>query len=198
MTSLHTELSDALAHCGIGLDPAQAHGTLIGMCSADHDISLGRWIGVMLEDTATDQVGADALAELAKCGEVFTAAISSPDLEFEPVLPEDAASLEARLRALGEWCGSFLYGVAVGGVTELDALAEDSREFVQDLSEFTRLAARACAGNEAEEQYVELVEYVRVGVLNLYAELGYAEPAGDKPEDAAKTGEPGDSRPLLH
>ena len=88
--------------------------------------------------------------------------------------------------------------MAVGGLTDLDALADDSRGFVADLSEFTRLAARARAGNEAEGQFVELVEYVRVGVLNLYTELGHTESGPGQPEDAAETAKPDEHGRRLH
>jgi len=172
MTVSHSAFDDALRKAQIAVDPSQADGTLIGMLCMQPEMSLATWIGVLLEDSAADSVGQAALEEVAAQAGRRRAHIESEDLEFAPLLPADTLGLVARLRALGEWCSGYLYGLAVGGLKEFKLLSEAGQEFLQDATDLTRLVSRPEPEAIDENRYMELVEYVKVGVLTVLSETG--------------------------
>ncbi len=168
---MHAELTEALIVARIAVDPAQAEGTLTGMLCLQPQMSMAKWIGVILEDTASETVTQAALEELSGCGTRTRDMLQSDDLEFTPSLPPDAVALNERLRALGEWCSGYLYGLAVAGLADFDALSEQGREFIEDVTDLTRLVARPEPEAIDESRYMELVEYVKIGVLSMADEL---------------------------
>ncbi|MGB1701791.1 MAG: UPF0149 family protein, partial [Cycloclasticus sp.] len=72
--------------------------------------------------------------------------------------------------AMGEWCQGFLYGVAYMGVGDDKNWSEDSRGVLRDLMEISRLDADNTDDSD-EQAFMELQEYVRMGVNVLMQEL---------------------------
>jgi uncharacterized protein YgfB (UPF0149 family) len=107
-------------------------------------------------------------------------------MQFEPLLPDDGAALDARTVALAQWCQGFLYGLGGGAIRDINALPGQVGEIVRDLAEITRAGADADDNEEANESaYVELVEFVRIAVQLVFEELS---PLRDRPPLAV--GEP--------
>ncbi|MGH8322977.1 MAG: UPF0149 family protein, partial [Steroidobacteraceae bacterium] len=101
------------------------------------------------------------------------------EMEFDLLLPEDAASLDTRTVALAQWCQGFLYGLGGSAIQDASGLPGEVGEIVRDLSEITRAGGDGGQSVEANESaYVELVEFVRVGVQLVFEELG---PLRDQP-----------------
>jgi uncharacterized protein YgfB (UPF0149 family) len=93
-------------------------------------------------------------------------------MEFELLLPEDEASLDARTVALAQWCQGFLYGLGGSAIQDTNALPGEVGEIVRDLSEITRVGVDDGQSVESNESaYAELVEFVRVGVQLVFEEL---------------------------
>ena len=87
---------------------------------------------------------------------------------FSLLLPDDSAALPVRTRALSDWCGGFLYGLALGGIREDADLPETVREVMRDFYEISHAGFVTDAPDEGDETaYVEIVEYVRISVLLL-------------------------------
>lgn len=166
----HPAFDDALRRAQIAVDASQADGTLTGMLCMQPGMSLATWIGVLLEDSAVDSVSQVALEAVVEQAGQRRAQLASDDLEFAPLLPTDSLALDLRLRALGEWCSGFLYGLAVGGLEEFENLSETGQEFLRDATDLTRLVGRPEPEAVDENRYMELVEYVRVGVLTVVSE----------------------------
>jgi len=98
------------------------------------------------------------------------AAITGPGLGFTPLLPDDETLLAERTAALASWGSGFLYGLGLGGVSAED-LGGDAQEVLKDLSDFSRLEEEVIESEENEEAYAELVEYLWVAVMLVYAEV---------------------------
>lgn len=155
-----------------GLRPAELHGVTVG-------IGIGAITGFELQDLV-DLVGADALAGAEAVGEFVGAtldALHASDMSFALLLPDDEVRLEERLEALAEWCQGFLAGLVAGleraGGISLDELPEEVTEIVRDLTAIAQLDTEQEEA-EAEGDFAELVEYVKVGVLlilSIVAEL---------------------------
>jgi hypothetical protein len=88
------------------------------------------------------------------------------------LLPADDELLSSRTEALSQWCAGFLFGLALGGFREEVAMPDNVSEVMKDFSEISRAGFTSDATDEADEAaYMEIVEYVRMGVLLLYEEL---------------------------
>jgi uncharacterized protein YgfB (UPF0149 family) len=98
--------------------------------------------------------------------------LQDSNLEFDLILPDEDESLYARLTTLQQWCSGFIIGVSMAGIKDYKALPDDSRELLTDFTEIGT-AGEFDLGDEeeSEEAYIEISEYVRMGVLLINEEL---------------------------
>jgi len=100
------------------------------------------------------------------------AQLDDADLGFALLLPADQDTLNQRLDALRQWCQGFLTGLVLAGLHKERLFSPEVKEFLADLVEICRLGAVAGDGSEEEEAaYMEIAEYVRMGVLLVNEEL---------------------------
>jgi len=167
------EMANHLLEQGLETSPSQLHGCLSGLLAAGAE--------------AEPEVGLDALAQaldVAVHGElasrlmqlytVTAAALQDDEFTFHPLLPDDDAELAERTAAMADWCKGFLAGFAqfsVGAQSPASALSEDSGEVLRDIAAIAEVAVDDDESEEdSEESYMELVEYLRFAVLNVYME----------------------------
>jgi yecA family protein len=152
----------------------EAHGTLVGLLSAAVDDLPGSWIVNTFAD-ATEDTGFPSAADqevLTALYEDTRAALSGDEMAFALLLPDDEEVLGDRVTALGGWCQGYLYGLAVRGLKDFGELPDDVREILGDLAQIAQAGPDDDDDEESGEQaYVELVEYVRVGVQWVYDQL---------------------------
>ena len=158
-------VQEALRALGANADAAESHGTLCALLLGD--VALPVWLEHTLDEAPA---GGDVLAreQSAVLEELYTrtaAQLEDGALDFTLLLPEDDEDFDRRLRALAGWCQGFLYGLAVTGAAEREELDDDTREGLSDLLEISKLAHDEEASDEAEQQFMELVEHVRLVVM---------------------------------
>lgn len=174
------EISGFLFDQGAGVGAAQVHGCLSGLLAAGG------------ADTAEYGLHAMSLAlEVSPHGELASLvmqlyaataiALVDDELGFQPLLPGDDIDIAQRTAAVAGWCSGFLSGIAEIdlGDAKGDDWSADGRELLGDIAAL----AQAQVGEhetqeEAEDSYLELVEYLRLAVLNLAMERG---PGGASP-----------------
>jgi uncharacterized protein YgfB (UPF0149 family) len=167
----YTQIQQLLTQERSLADAAEAHGTLAGCLCAAAAYRYQDWLREILPE---GRAGA-AEAQLQELYTATTSALVQPDMEFAPLLPEDAQPLEARTAALAEWCQGFLYGLGAGSIADPGELPGDVGEIVRDLVEISRASVDPQQDEESNESaYTELVEFVRVGVQLLFEELAGA------------------------
>ena len=111
------------------------------------------------------------------------ARLEATDDLFEPDLPDDEEQLAVRVAALAAWSRGFQYGLLQSAAgLQLDRLSPESREALEDISEYCHLDD---AGDHAddpieEDAYLQLVEYLRVAVALIHADLTAPPPATTK------------------
>lgn len=89
------------------------------------------------------------------------------------LLPSDDAPLAERAAALGQWCQGFLGGF---GLTAREgALSGEAVEVLQDLASIAQVQSALEDSDDGESDYMEVMEYLRVAPLLLFAEC--AKPA---------------------
>jgi len=177
-------ISLALERLNVPLSRAEAHGVLCGLLAASQtSVAKTRWFSELL-DAAEMQAG-DVSAKAADLkildtwfGEALDA-LNNADLEFLPAVPDDSAPIRTRVRALGEYCAGFTYGLGLATANRGNkALPTDTRELIEDFQaidgaemESSGKPSDTAADGADEDAYIELLEYVKVGVLLIHEEM---------------------------
>jgi uncharacterized protein len=169
---------------GLGLDPAECHGSLCGLLCASATVTGAAWVNQVLAGRL-DLSGAEALPRqdgaegqdhdhtlLLTLYKNTVGNFDDPEYGFSPFLPDDDEPLTRRVEALSRWCQGFLLGLGLGGIQDLAKLPGDSHEVMRDFMEISRLGGgEAGDSNEDETAFAEIVEYVRMAALLVYEEL---------------------------
>ncbi len=164
------------------LGATESHGVLCGMLCAQGATEAAQWmLHVLGEQEESSKTLQQAGKKLIQIHQMSVEQMNDSDAEFELMLPDDDEPLEARIEALGTWCQGFVYGLAVGGIKEDTELPEDSKELIKDIIEISRagyvvdeeaeMAVMEDDDEEDEVAFMEVSEYVRMGILLIYEEL---------------------------
>ena len=176
------QLEDLLFNVDATMGATESHGALCGMLCAQGATEASQWMLFVLgEHEETSKLLQQTGKKLLQIHQISVEQMNDTDAEFELMLPDDDEPLEMRVEALGTWCQGFVYGLSVGGIKEETVLPEDSKELIRDILEISR--AGYVADNEAElateeenteedeVAFMEVSEYVRMGILLIYEEL---------------------------
>ncbi len=167
------EVSDALARAHSAVDAADCHGLLAGLICAAGFADPRVWMAQVFEEfDPKDLLQVAASKQVQALGEDTLVRLNSPELDFELLLPDDDDALRERAESLGSWCGGFLAGLGLGGVSDTSQLPEEVAELLDDLAEIARVDFEVGEPDDEEQAaFAEVVEYVRVGVLLINEEL---------------------------
>lgn len=149
------------------LSAAEAHGMATGMLCVNARTDSGVWLAELFGNN--DAVLLEKNQLLIRLFEETRRLMASDEFDFELLLPDDDTPLVERVEALRNWCRGFLFGVG-SGVTKT-GWSKEAREILKDISEFTKLDGEA-EGEDDEQAFVEIYEYLRSAVLLLGEDLG--------------------------
>lgn len=167
-------VASELALLELRVHPSEYHGAMSGYLSAVMSPTFRHWCEVALqlalEEGAipNDQelIIPEERSALAQLFMATMAQLNDGEFAFQLLLPDDEESLSDRTGGLIEWCQGFLFGVTASGVTDFDGMSEDVNELMRDLVEFTKMDVDPERETEHDETaFMEVSEYVRVGVL---------------------------------
>jgi len=180
-----SQLEGLLFDVDAALGATESHGALCGMLCAQGATDASQWmLHVLGEHEETSKLLQTTGQKLLQIHQLSVEQMNDNEIEFELMLPDDDEELASRVEALGNWCQGFVYGLSLGGIREDTELPEDSRELIKDIVEISR--AGYVADDEAEAElnasmddvseedevaFMEVSEYVRMGVLLIYEEL---------------------------
>ncbi|MEM1081048.1 MAG: UPF0149 family protein [Pseudomonadota bacterium] len=157
---------------------AETHGIVIGLLCGNPSHSES----TLTESLAALQVGdwdSDRIREqLGPALAGLHSELSSPELEFRPLLPTSDRSLDERTRCLASWCSGFMTGFGASfPASAMDKQPPETNEALQMLEQISRAASDPDTDAEAEESaFFELAEFVKVAAL-LLREQGLREAA---------------------
>ena len=166
----------ALRRAEAAIDAAESHGTLCGLICGLGDGGESTWIAETLSLTQVNvDVATHAGAVLRALAMHSRRVLEEADMSFQPLLPEDGEPLAERVDGLAQWCQGFNHGLFVAariGDAEAELDRDTTAEVLRDFGEL----AQAAVGDdqtevEAEADYAELVEYVRISVQLIYEEF---------------------------
>lgn len=166
-------LDDRLQRAGAATDAAECHGFVTGVLCAAGGLDPAAWLPHLFGEVDWDSAAVkEAALAVGGLFQELRARLNSADLDFRLLLPADELPLRERAESLGRWCQGFSSGLGLGGLDRERALSGDSGEFLRDVSDISRVAAEFEGGDEEDERaYMELQEYLRMGVLMLHEEL---------------------------
>lgn len=174
-------LDEALFKVNAMMGAAESHGVLCGMLCAQGSIAQSEWVGHVLGDQEEGNVLLhDTVHQLSELYQETIEKVNDISGSFYMLLPEDDEDLMDRTEALANWCQGFVYGLAAGGVSDDTKLPGDTQEILMDFVEISRAGHNIGdddvieVGDITEEDeiaFVEVVEYVRTGVLLINEEM---------------------------
>ncbi|MDH1264503.1 YecA family protein [Pseudomonas sp. GD03944] len=166
-SSPYTAFAALLASSANPVSPAELHGLLLGRSCAGAGFDTDSWLvdaAELLGSAPQDSVR-QALIGLQ---EMVKGELSGDDIAVVLLLPSDDAPLSERAAALGQWCQGFLGGF---GLTARDtALSAEAMEVLQDLSAISQVQNALEESEDGENDYMEVMEYLRVAPLLLFSE----------------------------
>lgn len=142
------------------LAPAELHGMVCGLAVTS--------AGGFSVDAFVELAGADALTDEGSVEQFVYAALddlSNEEMAFAPIIPDDDEALDLRVGALGDFCAGFLSGFGAGVQAERTDLPPDVQEIISDFASISGIDDAAAEDEQDETSFMELFEYVRVGVL---------------------------------
>jgi uncharacterized protein YgfB (UPF0149 family) len=183
------EFADHLLEQGLQASPAQLHGCISGMICAGGVGEPEAGLAALCQalDLSLHGELAGQAMELYK---VSGAAMLDEEFDFHPLLPDDESTdIEVRTSALAAWCSGFLAGFAQAGTgagRSTEALSSDTGEILADFAAIAEAGVdEEAQEDESEEQYFDIVEYVRFATLNVFMDCVTG---ADQPDPAPGSG----------
>lgn len=181
MQSDYTTISQLFRDNGLDNSVAEIHGLVTGLLCSGNPEADPEEVGQLFQPPQNlPDVTRKLFQQLAIAS---SKQLSSPEYNFQPLLPPDESSLPDRVVALAEWCDGFTVGFSAGCYLSEARLGTEVREILTDFSQFAGMGdAINDLSDQDEIDYMELVEYVRMATITVYQQL--ADSARDEPEKA--------------
>ncbi|MDH5766740.1 MAG: UPF0149 family protein [Gammaproteobacteria bacterium] len=177
----YISLQAALDKTDAEMSAAEAHGVLCGMFCSKGRPELGEWLEQVFEDLdLANMLIKEASQLLVGLFNSTQEQLNDAEADYQLFVPDDNQPLAARADGLAQWCQGFTYGLAAGGLKQEAELPEDTAELIRDMVEIGRAGHdEQSSGEDDEDAYMQLYEYVRVGVLLINEELQPITPVSD-------------------
>lgn len=170
-----------LRQAGTGCGAAECHGFLTGCLCASGPASCGGGLDHLL-GKAPDCPEPRIRVVRGLLRRAFARGRAGLEREppvFQPLLPDAHRAPGVRAAALRDWCAGFLGGLGHLSRASHAGLPENLQEFLRDLTQLTRLNPESADDDGSEADLATLTDYVRAGVIRLYA--GLRRPARREP-----------------
>lgn len=172
------KLANGILAAGGHTSPSELHGFVCGVLAAGARPDRGRWQDELGQLLDLDAVPADLSAEFQRVADESLAQLEDRNFDFQLLLLEDTGITERTL-SLAQWCQGFLHGFGVGGFQ--GDLPPTSKEALDDISAISQVDAdTASEGEETENQLLQVEEFLRVAVMNIFTETAPRPAGGSK------------------
>ncbi len=167
------EIDIALQEAEADYNAAEAQGIACGLLSVHISADIIAWVKMIFGEMREDDAKQTHAIELSgKLFEETKLSLQDSNLGFELLLPDEDEDLYSRFSRLQEWCSAYVVGITMAGIEDTRKLPDDSRELIADFTEIGTSGDFDLNDEDAsEEAFLEISEYVRVGVLLINEEL---------------------------
>lgn len=151
---------------------AEVHGIAVAMLCLNKAAEASDWVNeAFSEGSGLPQ---DDKEEMVRLFEQTKELMDSDEFVFDLLLPDENEVLSLRCAALMQWCQGFLFGM--GRVQTSSEWPDEVDEVLKDIIEITKMDAEIDEDHaeEAENDLVEIQEYLRAAVMLIRGELNPA------------------------
>lgn len=167
---------------GLTSNPAELQGMLCGRLSGGQRLTEQKVLALAVDLLDVDEASVTPLrSDLLQLYKDTVAQLEDDSGVFALLLPDDDAPLPDRIETLAHWCQNYLSGLGQSGLSGDAPLTAEMSEAMRDLASIAMADSGAVddqldpypdeIDEEDEASYFELVEYVRVAVTLIYAEI---------------------------
>lgn len=175
--------------------PSFIQGMLIGLICGDNDIEETVWIKKLIEEAQITKVKESFLIALHQMFDETNKGLNGSGFELKLCLPNDEDDVIARAAMLGHLCEGVLYGLGLIGRLQdaEEPVSKEVRELINDFGDIAQIDVEALAeakeiGDSEEADLMQLVEFVRIGVMMINEELNPSQAAPIMMDDAGDSG----------
>lgn len=160
-------------HVDSDVDPAEAQGIICGIVCASGSGNADAWLNEIVgEEELNNLTQRQNHEQLKSWHNSVAEQILSDNFDVQLMLPDDEDALADRIDALSDWCQGFLFGLSMCGIREVEKLPKDAKEIMLDILQISNAGYDKNDDDEQNEAaYMEIVEYLRVGILIILNEL---------------------------
>src|SRR5690606_5228762 len=148
----------AVRQAGLGVDPAELHGSLCGWLAGGAPLAPD-WAARVMADPALPPAGGDSA--LGRLGEATAAQFDDHAFGLQLLMPPADAPRAGRGGALFAWCRGFLGGFGLSAGSE-PPLSDEGREALADLARLAAASPQDDGDEDDEDAMAEIEEFVRV------------------------------------
>lgn len=163
------------------VDAAEAHGIICCLTCAGNIMDGQLWLELLLGVTGVEaSISNGCRNALIELYDISSRQLQDENLTFQMLLPNDDIDIDKRVRALGFWCRGFMQGMQLANITGDEVDDEEVVEFFDDIAEIANIDYEDINPlDEDEQNYMEIIEYLRVGVMMVYLEYNTSDDDGD-------------------
>jgi yecA family protein len=165
------EFADHLLDQGVMASPSQLHGCLCGLLGGGAPAQPEYGLDALAQALDLELHG-ELASRIMQLYTVTEAALQDEEFTFYPLLPDEEEEIALRTAALASWCDGFLAGftyVIAAQEKNGGALSPEAGEVLRDIAAMAQAEpAEDESEDEIEDSYIELVEYLRVAVVNVF------------------------------
>ncbi len=172
------DLADLLLPMGSLNSPSELHGWLCGKLCGGARLEEADWLDQAWE--FLDVVGGASTEAREAVAHLYVTTLAQFDDEqfgLQLLLPDDETDLDQRVQALGQWCHGFLSGFGSAGIDGESQFSANAADALRDLAAIVQagLGDEDADEDDAEGDFIEIAEYVRMATLSLHADFGQIE-----------------------
>ncbi len=175
-------VTQAMESADVMAGAAEVHGVICGLICGGVELDGKSWLEPF-NDLINEGFGLPSEAKRV-AEEIYHTScyqIGDANLSFALLLPDDNIPLDERAEAMSQWVQSFLVGFGMVQ-QELNKASEDLQELIKDFSDISQVSLDfEQEDEESEVAYAEVIEYLRVGAILSFNELGKKSAAETKP-----------------
>lgn len=172
------DLADLLLPMGSLNSPSELHGWLCGKLCGGARMEEADWLDQAWEFLdVVGGAGAEAREAVAHLYATTLSQFNDEEFGLQLLLPDDETDLDQRVQALGQWCHGFLSGFGSAGIDGDAQFSADAADALRDLAAIVQagLGDEDDDEDDAEGDFIEIAEYVRMATLTLFADFGQIE-----------------------
>ncbi|MEO9656275.1 UPF0149 family protein [Marinomonas sp.] len=165
-------IADVFVVESISASPAELHGQLCGYLASGVTLPLEDWLTMVVEFCDIESWKEEA--SRAAIVELYTSTLTlyqNGEYALIPCISDDDAELCERGVTLSQWAHGFLAGYGLSG--QKNALTDETKQILRDFANISGMQAEMRVledNNDNETDLTELVEYVRLSAMMMYAE----------------------------